>query len=124
VKTPKDNIIQQKSFDFALKIVEAYKVLAHQKKEFVMSKQLLKAGTSVGANVEEAIGAQSKADFIHKLSISYKEARETNFWLKLLNKSSYIDDALYVELQQDCEEVLRILTSILNTLKGKNRKNN
>ncbi|MGM0587462.1 MAG: four helix bundle protein [Bacteroidota bacterium] len=121
MRRDKENIIQQKSFDFALKIVDLYKVLVHQKKEFVMSKQLLRSGTSVGANVEEAIGAQSKADFIHKLSISYKEARETSFWIKLLNKSSYIDDQVYKELKQDCDEVLRILTSILNTLKGNNR---
>jgi four helix bundle protein len=87
-----DNIIQQKSFAFAIRIVNTYKYLAYEKKEFVLSKLLLRSGTSIGANVEESIGAQSEKDFIHKLSISYKEARETKYWLKLLNETEYLSN--------------------------------
>jgi four helix bundle protein len=78
-----DNIIQIKSFAFAVRIVGAYKLLINEKKEYVLSKQMLRSGTSIGANIEEAIGGQSKADFISKISISYKEARETIYWIKL-----------------------------------------
>ena len=84
-----DNVIQEKSFAFAIRIVNAYKYLKFEKQEFVLSKQMLRSGTSIGANVEEAIGGQSKADFISKLSIAYKEARETLYWLRLLNDSGY-----------------------------------
>ena len=80
----KDNIIQKKSFAFAVRVVNLYKYLTTQKKEYVLSKQLLRSGTSVGANVEESIGGQSERDFLSKLSISYKEARESKYWLKLL----------------------------------------
>lgn len=83
-----ENIVQQKSYAFALRIVKAYKYLADEKKEFVLSKQLLKYGTSVGANVEEAIGGQTPKDFFAKLNISYKEARETMYWLRLLKDSN------------------------------------
>ncbi len=82
----KDNLIQTKSFDFALKIIDFYKILKSEK-EFVLSKQLLRAGTSIGANINEAEAAQSKEDFIHKMSIASKEARETRYWLQLLQKS-------------------------------------
>lgn len=85
----KENIIQQKSFEFALLIIELYKKLTNSK-EFIISKQLLRSGTSIGANIEESIGAQSRNDFISKISISYKEARETEYWLKLLLKGNYI----------------------------------
>jgi len=90
VKT--DNVIQQKSFAFAIRIINAYKYLRSEKQGFVLSKQILRSGTSIGANVEEAIGGQSKADFLHKLSISYKEARETIYWLKLLQAINYLTD--------------------------------
>jgi four helix bundle protein len=78
------NVIQQKSYDFAIRIVNLYKYLATEKKELVLSKQILRSGTSIGANVEEAIGAQSDKDFLNKLSIAYKEARETHYWIRLL----------------------------------------
>ena len=86
----KENIVQQKSFSFAIRIVNLYKYLVSEKKEFVLSKQLLRSGTSIGANVEESIGGQSEKDFLSKLSISYKEARETIYWLKLLKEIEYI----------------------------------
>ena len=86
----KENIIQQKSFLFAIRIINLYKHLTNEKKEFVLSKQILRSGTSIGANIEESIGGQSDKDFLSKISISYKEARETIYWLKLLKETGYI----------------------------------
>lgn len=85
-----DSIIQQKSYAFALQIIVLYKFLVEEKKEFILSKQLLRAGTSIGANVNEAVSAQSKRDFVHNLSIALKEAKETEYWLNLLKDSNYI----------------------------------
>jgi four helix bundle protein len=85
-----DNVIQEKSFAFALRTVNLYKYLREKKKEYVLAKQLLRSGTSIGANIEEAIGGQSGKDFISKLSIAYKEARETIYWLKLLQAASFL----------------------------------
>ncbi|MEZ4906557.1 MAG: four helix bundle protein [Saprospiraceae bacterium] len=112
-----NNIIQEKSFDFAVKIVELYKYLVYEKKEYVLSKQILRSGTSIGANVEEAIGGQSNKDFVHKISIAYKEARETHYWIRLLIKTRFIDEK--IKLIDDLEEILRILGSIQKTLKEK-----
>jgi len=114
-----DNIIQVKSYNFAVKIVELYKFLVSEKKEYILSKQLLRCGTSVGANVEEAIGAQSKKDFIAKLSISYKEAREAHFWLRLLFDSSYISEVQKKEYLYLIDEILKIIGSIIKTSKSK-----
>lgn len=111
----KENIFRTKSFAFALRIVKLYQQLCETKKEFTLSKQILRSGTSIGANVRESEHGQSKADFIHKLSISLKEANETDYWLELLHQSGYIDDELYQSLKQDCEEILRILTAIVKT---------
>lgn len=108
-----NNIIQIKSFQFALKMIELYRILA-ENKEYIISKQLLRSGTSIGANVEEAIAAQSKKDFIAKMSISSKEARETKYWLRLLNESKYID-INYSEYLKDIEEIINILTAIVKT---------
>lgn len=116
----KENIIQQKSFAFAIRVVNAYKYLTEQKKEFVLSKQLLRSGTSIGANVEEATGGQSKKDFIAKISISYKEARETKYWLNLLTATDYLDGKLSKSLLDDAEELCKILSSILLTTKQNN----
>jgi len=118
VKT--DNVIQQKSFAFAIRIVNAYKYLRSEKQEFVLSKQMLRSGTSIGANVEEAIGGQSKADFLHKFSISYKEARETIYWLKLLQATNYLSDELANSLINDCNEICKIIGKIQTTLKARN----
>ena len=88
----KDNVVQEKSFAFAIRIVNLYKLLSTEKKEFVLSKQLLRSGTSIGANIEEAIGGQSDKDFLSKLSIAYKEARESMYWLKLLQATNFLSE--------------------------------
>ena len=105
------NIIQDKSFSFALEIINVYKELVYKKKEFVLSKQLLRSGTSIGANIEEALGGQSRKDFKAKISIAYKETRETMYWLKLLVQSEYLDKELFFKLLDQCEELARILGS-------------
>ncbi len=109
----KQNIIYNKSFDFALKIIGLYKILLSNK-EYIISKQLLRSATSIGANVTESTAAQSKKDFISKLSISSKEARETKYWLLLLDKSKLVN-LDYTEYINDIEEIIRILTSIIKT---------
>ncbi|HPH22549.1 MAG TPA: four helix bundle protein [Chitinophagaceae bacterium] len=96
-----------------------YKFLIQERKEFVLSKQLLRSGTSIGANVNEAVCAQSKRDFVHKLSISLKEARETLYWSKLLYDSEYIDEVLFISLKEKCIEINKILSSIILTTKQK-----
>jgi four helix bundle protein len=113
-----DNVIKIKSYAFAVRIVKLYQHLCKEKKEFVMSKQILRSGTSIGSNIEEAVGGQSKRDFIAKLSISYKEARETHFWIRLLYDAELISLDEKISLLNDCEELIRIMTSILNTSKA------
>lgn len=112
----KKNILQEKSFNFALEIIIVYKELVNDK-EFVLSKQLLKSGTSIGANVEEAIGAQSRADFVGKLSIAYKEARETCYWIKLLSASGYLKTQTSNGLLDGALELCRIIGRIQVTMK-------
>ncbi|MBR2195716.1 MAG: four helix bundle protein [Salinivirgaceae bacterium] len=114
-----NNVIKQKSKAFALRIINMYKYLS-QKNEFVMSKQILRSGTSIGANVAESIRAESTADFVHKLSISRKEAEETLYWLELLYETDYIDKEVFISIQSDCDELLRILTSIILSKKDNN----
>jgi four helix bundle protein len=116
----KNNIIKDKSFSFALSIIALYKKLIDEK-EYVISKQLLKSGTSIGANVEEAIAGQSRKDFIAKMSISSKEARETRYWLRLLDKSELtnIDVKIYLN---EIDQIVRILTSIVKTTKNSARE--
>ncbi|HOZ89919.1 MAG TPA: four helix bundle protein [Bacteroidia bacterium] len=116
----KENIVQQKSFAFAIRIVELYKYLQSEKKEFVLSKQVLRSGTSIGANIEESIGGASEKDFLHKLTISYKEARETIYWLKLLHATQYISEKEFNSLHNDAEEICKILAKIQITLKSRN----
>jgi len=111
----KRNVILEKSFDFAVSITETYKRLTSESKEFILSKQLLRSGTSIGANAEEAVGGYSKKDFKYKMVISYKEARETLYWLKLLNKTGFISDEDSNKLTSDCEELLRILWKIIKS---------
>ena len=108
-----ENKILEMSFDFSLQIINLYKILV-ENKEFVLSKQLLKSGTSIGANVEEAIAAQSKKDFIMKMSIASKEARETRYWLKLLDKSKLVDTDYYIYLTS-VEHIINIITKIVKT---------
>lgn len=113
----KQNIIRDKSYNFALQIVSIYKNLTNEKKEFILSKQLVRSGTSIGANIEEAIGAQSRKDFVAKLSIVYKEARETDYWLRILFNSGYIDKDDFDLLSEKCTELLKILGSIQKKVK-------
>ena len=115
-----DNVIQIKSFAFEVKIVKVCQVLVEEKKEFVLSKQLLRAGTSIGANIEESIGGQSEKDFFAKLTISYKEARETHYWIRLLTATDYLTKDKGDSLLQDVEELLKIIGSIQKTLRLKN----
>jgi four helix bundle protein len=115
-----ENIIQEKSFAFAIRIVRLYKYLSEEKKEFVMSKQLLRCGTSIGANIEESIGAQSDKDFLSKLSISYKEARETMYWIKLLYATDYLNQEQADSLFKDVEEICKIVGKIQITMKNRN----
>jgi four helix bundle protein len=109
----KDNVVLNKSFDFALETIELYKILK-SKNEFVISKQLLRSGTSIGANVEEATAAQTEKDFANKMSIASKEARETRYWLPLLNKSKLIDYDYKIYLNK-IDELIRIITAIVKT---------
>lgn len=113
----KQNPVQEKSFAFAIRIVRLYQYLVKEQKEFVLSKQLLRSGTSIGANVEEGIGGISKKDFRAKLSIAYKEARETKYWLKLLKATDYIDAKAYESSMKDCEELLKLLFVIIRNSK-------
>lgn len=115
-----DNIIGIKSFDFAVRIVKLYRFLCEQKKEYVLSKQLLRSGTSIGANIAEAQQAQIKADFISKVSISLKEASETKYWISLLNATNYLSEKEVNSILSDCVEIEKILVSILKTSKTEN----
>jgi four helix bundle protein len=115
----KENVIQIKSYAFAVKIVKVYKHLCENKKEYVLSKQLLRSRTSIGANVEEAIGGQSEKDFFAKLTIAYKEARETNYWVRLLTDTEFITKEESESLLFDIEELLKIIGSIQKTLRNK-----
>jgi four helix bundle protein len=109
-----DNIIQEKSFAFAVRIVNASRYLKNEKQEYVLSKQILKSGTSIGGNVEEAIGGQSTADFLSKLSIAYKEARETCYWLNLLKATEYLSIEMADSLLKDASEICKIQITIKN----------
>ncbi len=113
-----NNIIKDKSFSFAIRVVQMFKYLQDEKKEFVLSKQLLRSGTSIGALIREAEHAQSKADFIHKMSIALKEANETEYWLVLLYKTEYIQANAYDSISKDAVELLKMLISIVKTSKN------
>jgi len=114
-----ESIVKTKSFELAIRGVNFYKWLVSEKKEFVMSKQFLRSVTSVGANVREAVNAQSKADFIHKLSISQKECDESMYWLEILIGTNYISKAEFESMHNQCAEVLKIIKSIIITSKRK-----
>ena len=116
----KDNVIQEKSFAFAVRIVNLYKFLCEEKKEFVLSKQILRSGTSIGANIEESIGGQSDKDFFTKLTIAYKEARETTYWLRLLLATDYLNQEQADSLLNDAEEICKILGKIQITMRNRN----
>ena len=114
----KENILKGKSYQFALSIIKLCQNLTSGKREFVLSRQILKSGTSIGANVEEANQGESKKDFIHKLGIAQKEAFETHYWLRLLTDSAYLDQESSVSLVSDCEELIKLITSSIKTAKN------
>ena len=114
-----DNVIVDKSFEFAVRIVNLSKYLVEQQKEYVLSKQLLRSGTSIGANVSEVQRGQTKADFTAKMCIALKEANETDYWLKLLHRTEYLTEAQYTSIYEDMQEILGILTAICRTTNKK-----
>jgi four helix bundle protein len=112
-----NSIVRDKSYAFALRTVKAYQFLNQEQREFVLSKQMLRSGTSIGALLSEAEHAQSKADFINKMNIALKEASETAYWLTLLKDSGYIDEKSFTSIHEDCQELIRMLASIVKTTK-------
>jgi len=114
----KENILKAKSYQFAIRVVKLYQFLCSEKKEFVLSKQILRSGTSVGALIREAEFAQSRADFINKMHVALKEASETIYWLELLSDAHYIDEKIFQSLYADCEELMKILISTVKTSKN------
>lgn len=118
----RENVIKNKSFAFALRTVKMYQFLCEQKKEFVISKQLLRSGTSVGALVREAEQAESSVDFIHKMAIALKEANETEYWIELLFQSNYIDETSFNSIKSDLIEILKLFVSIIKTTKQNSKK--
>ena len=119
VKCDSGSLAVEKSFAFALRIVKLYQHLSEKKREFVLSKQVLRSGTSIGANLEESRGAQSPSDFQAKISIAYKEARETSYWLRLLYASKYLTERQFNSVHDDCEELIRILAATQLTMREK-----
>ena len=115
----KENVVADKSYAFALRIIRLYKFLIGEKKEYVLSKQVLRSGTAIGALIKEAEHAQSRADFIHKMNIALKETNETVYWLMLLKDSEYIDESSFNSINTECVEILKLLISIVKTTKGK-----
>lgn len=113
----KSNVIRDKSFGFAVRIINLYKVVSGERREFVLCKQLLRSGTSIGANIREALNGESTADFVHKLSIAQKECDETLYWLELLHRTAFIVDAEYDSMSTDATELLKIIRSIILSTK-------
>ncbi len=117
----KENIVYEKAYKFDVRIVKAFQFLSREKKEFVISKQLLRSGTSIGANISEANGAISKADFSNKISIAYKECLETKYWLTLLKDTSFIDSNTFESIHLEVDEIGKILFSILKSTRMKDK---
>ncbi len=113
-----EKVLAPKSYNFALRIIGLYKLLTLERKEFVLSKQVLRSGTSVGAMVREAEHAQSKADFLHKMNVALKEINETEYWLMLLKDSGFLNENEFKSIHKDCDELIRLLVSIVKTLKN------
>jgi len=112
------NVVATKSYAFALRTINLYKWLTSEKKEFVLSKQVLRSGTAIGALIKEAEHAQSRADFLHKMNIALKEANETEYWLMLLKDSSFLPTIEFNSIHSDCSELIRLLISIVKTVKN------
>lgn len=119
----KENVVMSKSYTFALRIIKLYKYLAAEKKEYVLSKQLLRSGTSIGALVKESEHAQSKADFLNKMNVALKEANETEYWIELLRDSEYLSTTESLSILEDSTELIRLLISIVKTTKVSLKKN-
>ena len=115
----KENLVYDKAYQFALRIVKAYQYLTNEKKEFIISKQLIRSGTSIGANLAEANGAISKADFSNKISLAYKECLETKYWLSLLKDAEFIDEKTHESIYFEADKIGKILFSILKTTRIK-----
>lgn len=113
----RENIVQEKSMDFAVRVVGMYKFLINDKKEFILSKQLLRSGTSVGASIREAEHAESKADFIHKMAVAQKECNESLYWLELLNRTGYLIQEHFDSINNNATELIKLITSIIKTTK-------
>jgi len=118
----KPNVLKDKSFVFAVRIVNLYKFLSNNKKEFILSKQVLRSGTAIGALYREAEHAESKLDFIHKLAIAQKECNETVYWLDLLKETDYLDPIEHESISKDCDELMALLVSIIKSAKENNTK--
>jgi four helix bundle protein len=114
----RENVVKNKSFAFAVKIVKLYQFLCEQKKEFVLSKQLLRSGTSVGAMIREAEHAETKKDFIHKMGLAQKEINETIYWLELLRETNYLNEEYFDSLNEDAIEIIKLATAILRKAKS------
>jgi len=112
------SVVAAKSYCFAIGVVAIYKILVEDKNEYVLSKQLLRSGTAIGALVREAQHAQSRADFVHKMNVALKEANETAYWISLLNDTGYLSVEVFSSLSNDCDELLRLLVKIVKTSKG------
>jgi len=113
-----ENVVAVKSYAFAIRIVKLYKLLSHEKREFVLSKQLLRSGTAIGALIKEAEHAQSKPDFLNKMNVALKEANETAYWLMLLKDTEYIREKEFQSINNDCSEILKLLISIVKSTKA------
>ena len=116
------NVVKDKSFEFSVRIVNLYKHLTTNKQEFVMSKQLLRSGTSIGANICEAEQAQSTLDFLSKMNISLKESSESDYWLRLLHRTGYLNEEEYKSIITDCRDITKLLVSIVKATKENNEK--
>ena len=114
----KNNILLDKSISFAIRIVNCYNYLCNEKMEYVMSKQVFRSGTSIGANIHEAVQGQSRADFVSKLGIALKEASETSYWLVILYRTNHLEEKMYMSLKEDVDEIIRILISTIKTTKN------
>ena len=114
----RENPVREKSFAFALRVVNLAKYLEREEKEFVLSRQVLRSGTAIGALIREAEHAESRADFIHKMNIALKEANETLYWLELLHRGEYIDEQSFKSIRSDSEELIKLLVAIVKSAKG------
>ncbi|SFL24094.1 four helix bundle protein [Proteiniphilum acetatigenes] len=117
-----ENIVAVKSYAFAIRVVKLYKLLSQEKREFILSKQMLRSGTAIGALIKEAEHAQSKADFLNKMNVALKEANETEYWLMLMKDTEYLNEKEFQSIREDCSELLKLLISIVKSTKTSIKK--